>query len=281
MFVSALAVVHGYFDLKQMSIPVSVPMILGTIISMLLAFRSNQAYDRWWEARNIWGAIVNDSRTLARQINTYVKNNNTTDDAEIAHFKNKFVRRQIGWCYSASKALRKEDALYGLEKHLKQSDMRQLRSYANTPIGILQLHGYDLQQALENGWINTYQQTNIDNTISRLCDAIGKCERIKNTVFPSTYSLYIHASLMFFFVLLPFSLIEYFGYLTIPLVIAIGAIFFLIEKMAIHLQDPFENKPTDTPMTTICHTIERDLNQMMNETHHQEAAEVPKLYYVM
>jgi putative membrane protein len=283
LFVSALAVIHGYFDLKQLSIPVSVPMILGTIISMLLAFRSNQAYDRWWEARSIWGAIVNDSRSLARQINTFVKGKQVDDDEEVAYFKNKFINRQIGWCHSVSKSLRKQDGLQGMEKYLKPTDIKHLKNYTNKPAAMLELHGYDLQQAMENGWLNPYQQMDIDKTLSRLCDSLGKCERIKNTVFPSTYSLYIHASLMLFFILLPFSLIEFFGYFTIPLVIAIGTIFFLVEKMAIHLQDPFENKPTDTPTTTICLTIERDLKQMINEAQHQDEkiGMHKKAFYVM
>ncbi len=89
---------------------------------------------------------------------------------------------------------------------------------------------------MEIGWINAYQQVEIDNTLTRLTDAMGKCERIKNTVFPATYSLYIHFSLIFFFTLLPFAFIDVFGImLFIPTFVAIAAVFFLIEKMAIHL----------------------------------------------
>ena len=120
----------------------------------------------------------------------------------------------------------------------------------------------DLQLALDEGWINRFQQIELDRTLTRLCDAMGKCERIKNTVFPSTYSLYIHLAMMLFIILLPFSIIQFVGMFEVPLVIAISACFLLIEKMAIHLQDPFENKPTDTPMTAIAQTIENNLTQM-------------------
>ena len=115
--------------------------------------------------------------------------------------------------------------------------------------------GRDIKLALEEGWINRFQQVEIDKTLSRLCDAMGKCERIKNTVFPSTYSLYIHIALMLFIAMLPFSVIEYFGFAEVPLVIAISACFLLIEKMAIQLQYTFVNKPTDTPVTTIATAI--------------------------
>jgi putative membrane protein len=81
-------------------------------------------------------------------------------------------------------------------------------------------------------------------------------------------------------VLLPFSLIEVFGVIFfIPALLAIATVFFLIEKMAIHLQDPFENKPTDTPMTAICNTIERDLKQVINESYTTEQANITKVFY--
>jgi putative membrane protein len=116
---------------------------------------------------------------------------------------------------------------------------------------------------------------------------MGGSERIKNTVFPVTYSKYINMTINLFILMLPFGLIEFFGYIEIPLVIAIAASFLLIEKMAIHLQDPFENKPTDTPTTTISRTIERDLCQMLNDNQYQEhqkatePAHNDKTYYIL
>ena len=162
-----------------------------------MAFRSNQAYDRWWEAQHVWGAIVNDSRTLARQVKTLCKEAYQGDD--LFFFKQRFIKRQIAWCYSLGRSLRKQPAMPGLEKYLAKRDVNHVKNYNNLPMALLELHGHDLQQALENGWINTYQQVEIDKTLSRLTDAMGKCERIKNTVFPATYGLYIHFSLIFFF----------------------------------------------------------------------------------
>lgn len=283
-----VAVLYNIFNFKHLAIPLAIPMIMGTVISLLLAFRSNQAYDRWWEARTIWGAIVNDSRSLARQINSFIQSPSTaTSDADQetqAHFfRTRFIRRQIAWCYSLSRSLRGQDSLAGIEKYVSRSDMQYLRNFNNSPFAILDIHGQEIQKALRNGLINEYQQVAIDTTLSRLSDAMGKCERIKNTIFPSTYSLYIHFSLMFFFLLLPFSVVEVFGFYSIPLVVAISAVFFLIEKMAIHLQDPFENKPTDTPMTAICFTIERDLKQVISEAPHHAAASQTnsKRYFVL
>lgn len=256
-----IAILYNNFHVTRITIPVSVPMVLGTVISLLLGFRSNQAYDRWWEARIIWGAIVNDSRTLARQVSSFITNE--YQDEEVEAFKERFVRRQMAWCYALSRSLRNEDPLVAIERLLSKDELAYLSKYKNVPSGILKLHEMDLIHAMRIGWINEYQQVELDRTLTRLCDSMGKCERIKNTVFPSTYSLYIHFALNLFILLLPFGLIEYFGFMVVPLVIAISASFMLIEKMAIHLQDPFENKPTDTPMTTISKNIETDLNQIL------------------
>lgn len=258
-----IVVLYQNFHVTRISIPVAVPALLGTIISLLLAFRSNQAYDRWWEARTLWGAMVNDSRSISRQILSFVEN--PYQLAEIETFKEKFIKRQIAWCYALSQALRGFNPRKGLEEFLSAEEIAFIKKRKNVTASLLELHGMDLKRALNEGWINKYQQIEIDKTVSGLCNHMGGCERIKNTVFPVTYSKYISMSIHLFIVLLPFGLIEYFGYMEVPLVVAIAAFFLLVEKMAVHLQDPFENKPTDTPTTTICRTIERDLLQMLDD----------------
>lgn len=272
------------YGLKEISIPLAVPMVLGTVLSLLLAFRSNQAYDRWWEARSIWGAIVNDSRTLARQMMSIVDGDDTED---FRHFRQQFIRRQIAWNYALGQSLRKKAPLRGLEKHLSRRELNHLARYDNVPAGLLQLHSRDIKYALRQEWINPYQQVELDRTLTRLCDAMGKCERIKNTVFPATYSLYTHFAVIFFILLLPFALIDSLGIVEVPLVAAISASFLLIEKMAINLQDPFEGKPTDTPMTTIARKVERDLLQISEEPtlEHLDTETIPQEetapYYIL
>ncbi|MCG9791968.1 bestrophin family protein [Flavobacterium algicola] len=254
---------HHYFININVEIPIAVPGIIGTIISLLLAFKSNQAYDRWWEARIIWGSIVNESRTLVRQMITFYKDPDFSVQAD--EFKQKFAKRQIAWCYSLGQSLRNEDAIEPIKKLLSPDELRFVKNHKHIPNALLVLHAKDLRIALKEKQITTYQQVELDNTLSRLCDAMGKCERIKNTVFPTTYSIYIHFTLCLFIILLPFGLISLLSWFAIPLITTIATSFFLIEKMAIHLQDPFENKPTDTPVTAIANTIENNLMQMVNE----------------
>lgn len=260
IYAGLIAIFYNNFHFIRISIPLAIPAVLGTVISLLLGFRSNQAYDRWWEARHIWGAVVNESRTLARQVMSFTHNAYHSPQAEA--FRERMIRRQIAFAYSLGHHLRNEDPLQGLNVHLDKSELEEISRIDNVPSALIDKMGTDLHLALDEGWINSYQQVELDRTVTRICETMGKCERIKNTVFPATYSLYIHLSLMLFIGLLPFSVIEYFGFVEVPLVVAISACFLLIEKMAIHLQDPFEKKPTDTPVTMIANGIEKNLLQL-------------------
>ncbi|PIF34067.1 putative membrane protein [Flavobacterium sp. 9] len=256
-------IVHHYFRSVAVEIPIAIPTMVGTIISLLLAFKSNQAYDRWWEARIIWGSIVNESRTLVRQMLTFYKDPDFSVEAN--EFKENFTKRQIAWCYSLGQALRNKDAIKPIKEFISEEELNFVKNHQNIPNAILLLHARDLRIARKDKRLNMYQQVEIDSTLTRLCDAMGKCERIKNTIFPTTYSLYIRMTLYLFILLLPFGLISLLSWFAVPLITMIGGTFFLIERMAIHLQDPFENRPTDTPVTAISNTIEKNLMQMLNE----------------
>ncbi|RZJ85143.1 MAG: hypothetical protein EOO20_20395 [Chryseobacterium sp.] len=278
-YASIISLVSDNFDIGHLSLPIAIPMIVGTVISLLLGFRSNQAYDRWWEARIVWGAIVNDSRTLTRQILSFIRDPEYS--VEINLFQERFVKRQMAWSYCLGQSLRDNDPDMGLNRYLEKHEMVFINHHDNKPNALLQLHSRDLKYAMERGWINTYQQIELDNTLTKLCDSMGKCERIKKTVFPTTYGMYIHFSLYFFLLQLPFCLLQYFGVYQIPFTIAIASAFFLIEKMAVHLQDPFENKPTDTPVTTIARTIEINLRQMLDEQEMPVHQSTANYFYIL
>ncbi len=242
------------------SIPITVSSVFGTILSLLLAFRSNQAYDRWWEARTIWGGIVNDSRSFGRQVLTMMEN---PANEEIKAFQDRMILRQIAWCYALTKSLRNADPMPITKEFLTAKEYEYIREFSNKPVALLDLHGRDLQYALKMGWINQFQQINLDNSLSKFSDSMGKSERIKKTVFPTTYGLYIKSAVWVFILLLPFGLVDLFGFLMVPVLMIVATFFYLIEKTAVQLQDPFENKATDIPLMTISRTIEIDLKEMM------------------
>jgi ion channel-forming bestrophin family protein len=276
----AISITDELFRINEIGIPLAIPSILGTAISLILAFRTGQSYGRWWEARMIWGAIVNDSRTLLRQLLSFVQS-----DAEETNTATLMIRkvayRQIAWCYALGRSLRKQTPLKGLDTLLEAADITAAKMHDNIPNALLQMHATDLKFIFQSGWINSYQQIQIDETLQRLCDSMGKSERIKNTVFPATYSLIVHLFLYLFILVLPFGLVDELGFIQIPLVISVGMAFFLIEKTAIYMQDPFENLPTDTPITSIARTIEINLRQMLDETQVPEKAQPKEGYYVL
>lgn len=262
MIVSAV-VVHLFWDMKWefLAIPIGVPTILGTAISLILAFRTNASYDRWWEARKIWGAIVNDSRTLVRQTMT---NFGTSDGAK------KLAHRQIAWTYALARSLRNQEILPVVEPFLTNEELSQIKNHNNIPNGILLLHEKQLKVMHDKTVLDSFQYTYLSQTIQRLTDSMGKCERIKSTIFPTQYSFYIHFTIMTFVMLLPFGIMEKLGFFAVPVAGLVAFLFLTIEHFAIDLQRPFDNEPNDTAMNAICRTIEINILQMLEEE------EIPK-----
>jgi putative membrane protein len=238
--------------------PFTIPTFLGTAISILLSFKLSQSYDRWWEARKIWGCIVNDSRSFV--IELQMLTDMDTDTVK------KLAYRQIAWCYALGNSLRGLDPLKNLKLYLSEKDLEEIKAHANKPLALLQLNAMDIKQCKEKRQLNTFSLLKIDETLVRLCDSQGKAERIKTTIFPVTYRMFLHFIIYLFLVILSIALKEIDWYFQIPLLLLISSAFFLLEKSATIMQDPFENKPTDTAMTAIAKTIEINIKQLLKET---------------
>lgn len=246
-------------------LPISVPAFLGTAISLILSFKLNQSYDRWWEARKIWGAIVNDSRSLARQLLTFPVSSADTTQREIDALARRMVRRQIAWCYALGQSLRDRPWHEGTVGHLDDGDIEEAERHANKPLALIQQHARDLETLSRLGVITDFRRLALDEMLTRLTDSMGKAERIRSTVFPTTYRMFLHVFIYVFITSLSIALEEVQGGWQIAITSFIAIPFFLLEKTATHLQDPFSNRPTDTPVTTIARTIEINLLQLLNE----------------
>ena len=218
--------------------PLSIPAFLGTAISVLLSFKMNQSYDRWWEARKVWGAIVNDSRSLVIQLQSFIDNNEKESTHKIAY-------RQIAWCYYLSNGLRGIDTLQSADHLISNEDKTYILAHLNKPLALLQLHSKDFRAMRMNNSITIFSHIQLDNTITRLCESMGKAERINGTVFPTTYRKFLHYIIYLFVITLSVSLTGVKLMYEAPLLLLISAGFFLIEKSAYHLQDPFRNRPSD------------------------------------
>ncbi len=260
--------------LKHLDIifPIFISGFFGSSIAFLLTFKLYQSYDRWWEARKIWGAIVNDSRSLVMQVKSF-----TSDQSEDLK---KIAYRQMGWNYSLSKHLRKQNVLSGLEKYISETELNEVKKHQNIPVALLNFHSQDISAFHKNGNINDYQQIQLDSTIVRLTESMGKAERIKNTVFPKAYNITLHIFIYIFLISLSFALTELHSFVEVPLLVFISAPLFLLEKVALGVQNPFENKPADTPMTTISQAIEINLKQLIGEEV-KETTKTEDSYFIM
>jgi len=256
--------------LGALMIPTGLIAIIGTAISLLLAFRTSQSYDRWWEARIIWGAIVNDSRTLIRQLILFLPEGNKTEIRI-------FIERHVIWCLALSESLRKVPFSAKVQNYITKHQIKD----SNIANGIITLHCKHLKLIKERGDITEFREVQVDETLTRFCNSMGGCERIKNTIFPVSYGKLIHFLIYLFALLLPFSLTDNYVILKTILTAIIPLIFIIIERTAILMQDPFENAPMDTPMTKISLTIEANLYQMIDEDFEMPIGSKLKDYYVL
>lgn len=268
---SVLFITDRYQE-RMPEMPLTIPTFIGTAISILLSFKLNQSYDRWWEARKVWGAIVNDSRSFVIQLQTLTAKGNDEIIRKIAF-------RQIAWCHSLGQSLRGLSPTDNLQGFISAEDLNEIKQHNNKPLALLQLNGRDIKQLKETNQLDIFSQLQLDNTLVRLCDAQGKCERIKTTIFPVTYRLFLHGIIYLFVITLAISL-RVDGLFETPLLIAISTAFFLLEKSAKHMQDPFENKPTDTAVTAIARTIEINIKQLLKETEIPQPHQ-PQNFYIL
>ena len=188
---------HDYLILP--AIPVS---ILGGALAIFLGFKNSSAYDRWWEARKIWGAVVNDSRSIAMEFSSYGIPKDESEKAEVEAWKERTVRRHIGWVHALRHHLRKEPFSEDLCQWIPEEDAEKLRKVSNVPAQIIAIQSKDVKMALERGWIDDFRFNAIMVTMKKLYDDQGKAERIKNTVFPFYYNYFTN----FFLYLFTFSL---------------------------------------------------------------------------
>jgi len=263
-----VTVISIEFSIGDLTTSIAVPGILGTALSIFLAFRTNSAYDRWWEARKVWGEIVNYSRSSTRQIITFLSvGEGSPNKKELQALRQEFAYRQVAWCYALSNSLRGLDPFdENLERLLSAKEIEELRTHKNVPNAILQIQARRFREAENQGFIDKFYFLRMDDMLNRLCDAMGKCERIKNTIFPPFYSRFAMMLLWFFAFLVPLGLIDEIHYLTIPVSLVIVFVFYLLEELGYTLENPFENKAADTPMTALSRTIEINVKQQLGES---------------
>lgn len=261
------------FDHLVPVMPPYIPTLLGTSISILLSFKMNQSYDRWWEARKIWGSIVNDSRIFVIQLESLTHGHNKEQIKTIAY-------RQIAFCYALGEVLRGLNPAETVSKFVEGKDIQEVLVQRNVPLALLNLNARDIKKMYEHKQMDAYHHVQLDNTIGRLVDAMGRAERIKSTVFPASYRIFLHYAVYVFVITLSLALNTIATVFEIPLLVAISSVFFLVDKSANKIQDPFGNNPSDTAMTSIARNIEINIRQLLGEKEVPEPL-APGHFYMM
>ncbi|MYL99685.1 hypothetical protein GR702_18150 [Novosphingobium sp. FGD1] len=258
LFVWDVIVTITYYVLP-FSAPELPVTLFGTVLGLFLGFRSNSAYQRWWEGRGLWGLMINASRNIARAARNFMP------DPEATELKRQIVYRQIAYVNALRCQLRRlpqdEEVLRLLPKHEKDLALQRV----NVANGILDGTGRRIDEARRNGWIDTIQQAQMEAVLVDIANSQGGMERLKNTPLPFQYRFLPMLFTHLFCVLLPIGLVETLQFAT-PLGSTIAGLMFLaVLTIGDDLVDPFANDIHDLPLNAMCRTIEIDLLQAIGE----------------
>jgi ion channel-forming bestrophin family protein len=229
--------------------------LLGIVLSILLVFRTNTAYDRWWEGRKQWGHLVNSSRNLALQAQVILPK----DDVE----SREFIAKNISnFSIALSSHLRKGVILDDLVL-TTPAEKEELKKKQHIP-GYIATSIYNrLHQIYKAGAITDADLINIKNNHEALLDVAGACERIRKTPIPFSYAVYIKVFVSLYGVMLPFGLHADFGVYAIPLTMFIFFAMLGLELMAQEIEDPFGLDCNDLPTGEIAQTIKRNVFEIL------------------
>ncbi|BAY93391.1 MULTISPECIES: bestrophin family protein [unclassified Tolypothrix] len=246
--------------------PVSQP-ILGSVIpsivlGLLLVFRTNTAYERFWEGRKSWGAIVNTVRNLARQIWVSV------DEVSPEDRKNKITALYllVAFAVATKLHLRGEPVNQELKELMPSSMYQELKIMNNPPIEVAFWIGDYLQQRYNYKCLNSYQLTSMQELLNNLVDNLGICERILRTPMPLAYAIHLKQLLFLYCLLLPFQMVQSLGWWTGLIAALVSFTLFGIEAIGLEIENPFGYDDNDLPLDAICQTMKRNIDDLIGLT---------------
>ncbi|HMV69047.1 MAG TPA: bestrophin family ion channel [Myxococcota bacterium] len=261
---TALALLHEPLGLDAVTLTPLPFQLVGVALSIFLGFRNNACYDRWWEARRLWGQLINTTRSLARQILT-VTRAPEAERAELRAWQAGTVREVIAFVYALKSVLRTEVQLEVLRPFLPPDAFARVIAQRSPPTAVCRHLGERLRDAEARGWLDPLQRAILEQSLVTLTDVQGACERIKNTPVPLSYTALTHRIVGLYCLGLPFGIFSTVGPLT-PVVVAFVAFSFLgLDVVGTQLEDPFETDPNDLPLSAMARTIEIDLLQLLDE----------------
>lgn len=273
LLVAIMVYALNHFRLSDIALPFSIAGILGSALAIFIAFRNQSSYARWWEARTIWGGIINNSRIFARQIIANVDNAVTlgkVSETEAKAYKKEMIDRQIAFAHSLRLHLRKQSNLEDCQHLLSDKEYAEIMQIQNRPNMLLHKQGLRIKEAMQKEMLGAFDNISMEPNLATFSNWQGACERIKNTPLPMNYQYFTKLFLYVFIFVLPICLIGDFSkmnmnFMVIPVSFIICFVFAVMNRVGEINENPFENQVSDIPMTAICNTIERDLKEMLGE----------------
>lgn len=228
---------------------------LGFVLSLLLVFRTNTAYDRWWEGRKLWGTLLNNSRNLAMKFNAFLP----TSDTE----NREFFRKNISlFPFILMRHLSQDDTKFALDDDYFNENMLASKN-AHFPLALVNRINSRCAMLYKEGKISDAQMRYIEREITAYMEVCGGCERIKNTPIPFSYASFIKRFIVTYVVALPISYAMTIGYAMVPLTVFVFYVLMSLELLAEEIEDPFNNDTNDVPMLRICENIKKNVEEVL------------------
>ncbi|MBM0741910.1 hypothetical protein JOY44_09780 [Phormidium sp. CLA17] len=251
----------AYFK-YPVALPTLASLIPNIVLGLLLVFRTNTAYERFWEGRKLWGMIVNTIRNLARHMWIVIPVKQPDDrEGKVAALK-----LLIAFAIATKQHLRQEPLDADVEKLIAPAKFRKLQTMNHPPLEIAFWIGDYLQHQYSYQHFDSYQLTAMQNLLNSLVDCLGGCERILKTPMPLAYSIHLKQLLLLYCLSLPFQTVGQLGWWTGVVVALISFTLFGIEEIGIEIENPFGHDANDLPLDTICATMLRNIEDLMTLT---------------
>lgn len=263
LFLWDVVVTILYFKVTPHVRPIELQFSLfGSALALFVGVSVNAAYGRWWEARGLWGLMINASRNVARQALTFC--DETVPNARVG-IGREIARAQIAYVNVLRTALRGEPIPSEAQTYLAPEWAASLETMVNKQNAILTDIGRLAAEAHRLGMLDPYARVRIDSTLVDIANSQGGMERIKNTPLPSQYRFFPSVFAKAFCIILPFAVVQDLGIYTPVGSALVGLMFLMAVEIGLDLMDPFAGSIYDVPMTSMCRTVEIDLLQMMGQ----------------
>ncbi|MDZ8259415.1 bestrophin family protein [Nostoc sp. ChiQUE01b] len=230
--------------------------------TLLLVFRTNTAHDRFWEGRQLWGALVNTSRNLTRGISIIVKEKTLQDKLE----KEAILRLVTAFAVAMKLHLRSVPLDTQLAALMSEKQYLQLQETNHPPLQIAYWIGDYLQYQHDRNCLNIYQLTTLHNCVDDLVDILGGCERILKTPLPLIYTIKLRQLLLIFCLILPLEIVSFLNWWTGIVMAFVSFTLLSIEQIGSEIEEPFGFDPNDLPLNTICNTISNNVEELIRLT---------------